>query len=216
MEILKPGLLFRPGKVRQLARENSLVLTGAMNACSGVFLFLALFWPLFQYCTPALVLALIILFGPLLGFAITSSYPRIEFLVAKLLRGKSPLETYFRLFSWSFLPNTLLGLIIRLASLILPEAEGSFHHILSALLGSLCLWQGITYLINFRKFHHYPWWRTIVVQVLSPVVTLLILLLVYVVVRKYSGLMDEGSILNGIFALNTIRDFFAALIGGPQ
>ncbi len=215
MELLKPGLLFRLGKVRQLAREHSLVLTGTMNACSGVFLFLALFWPLFQYCTPALVTALVILFGPLLGFAITSSYPRIEFLVAKLLRGKSPLETYFRLFSWSFLPMTLLGLIIRLASLALPQAEGSFH-ILPALLGTLCLCQGITYLINFRKFHQCSWWRTIVVQILSPVVTLLILLLVCVVVRKYSGLMDEGSLLNSIFAINTIRDFFAALIGGQQ
>ncbi len=215
MEFLKPDLLFRPAKMRHLAIEHSLLLTGAINACSGVFLFLALFWPLFQYCTPALTLALIILFGPLLGFSITSSYPRIEFLVARLLRGKVALEADFRLFSWSFLPVTMICLIIRLASLALPQTERIFH-ILPALLGTLCLWQGINYLINFKQFHQCSWWRTIVVQVLSLVTTLLLLLVLCVIIKRYSGLLDEGSILNGIFLTNTMKDFFAALIGGQQ
>lgn len=92
--------------------DNGAVL---LNAGSGVILMIAMVVPMHRAFTPALLILICLLFGPLLGFLVSSLYPRAEAAVGRLLGGSAHLDELYRLFAWSFLPiacATLLNSLI--------------------------------------------------------------------------------------------------------
>ncbi|WP_029909994.1 hypothetical protein [Pelobacter seleniigenes] len=103
--------LFRANTLGQLAAEHSLICAGFINAVTGSLLLVTILSPLLSLFTPALTFLLVILFGPLLGFLISSFYSRVEYVLGKLFSGKAALEQLYRLYAWSLLPFALVCFI---------------------------------------------------------------------------------------------------------
>ncbi|MEJ2201991.1 MAG: hypothetical protein P8X63_13405 [Desulfuromonadaceae bacterium] len=111
-------MLFQPTAVGEQAAERSVMTAVGINAVYGM-LVLAALAPLMQSMfTAGLIASITLLFGPLLGFFVSSLYPRVEMTVGRWLGGDAPLDELYRLFAWSFLPAGLgLPLIALLFSL---------------------------------------------------------------------------------------------------
>jgi hypothetical protein len=119
--IMKPAafitMLYQPAAVRERAADLSAMSAAGINAVYGMLVFTALA-PLTQSMfTVGFVVAGTLLFGPLLGFIVSSLYPRLEMTVGRRLGGKATFDELYRLFAWSFLPTGLaLGLLALLFS----------------------------------------------------------------------------------------------------
>lgn len=98
------ALIFRPHVVREVATEGSETTAVVVNAITGIFVVAGISLPMQSLFTTFLVALLTILFGPLVGFIMSSLYSRVEWTVGKRLGGKAPLDEVYRLFAWSFLP----------------------------------------------------------------------------------------------------------------
>jgi hypothetical protein len=75
---------------------------------------------LLSFLTPRLAALLVILFGPLIGFVLSSLYPRIEWFVGAMLGGKAPIGDLHLVFTRSFLP---LSIALLLCALLCPFAD---------------------------------------------------------------------------------------------
>jgi hypothetical protein len=116
-------MVVRPGAVGELALSRPPVVAVAVNAVNGVALMTAMTLALLPMFTPALVLVLAILFGPLIAFAISSLYARIEWTVGRRLGGQTCLEDIYRIFAWSCLPLGFAALLARIILLALDEPD---------------------------------------------------------------------------------------------
>lgn len=110
------GLLFQPGAVREMVAETSELAAVAVNAAIGLCVVAALSLSMLAIFTPLLVAAMIVLFGPFVGFVISSIFTRVEWVVGARLGGVGGRDELYRLFSWSFLPA---GCGVLLSGLIL-------------------------------------------------------------------------------------------------
>jgi len=68
--------------------------------------------------TAGFVVTVTLIFGSLLGFIVSSLYPRVEATVGRRLGGRASLDELYRLFAWSFLPAGLGLLLVALFSLL--------------------------------------------------------------------------------------------------
>jgi len=113
---MKPGfyisLLYRPATGRELAVERSEISAVIINALNGILVVAAISFQMLSMYTASLVILMTILFGPLIGFIISSLYTRVEMTVGRRLGGKATLDELYRLFAWSFLPAGLAVLLL--------------------------------------------------------------------------------------------------------
>lgn len=102
------------------------------NAAGGILLVLAAALSASSCVTNTLVVALAVLFGPLVGACISSVYPRVERATGNRLGGVASLDELYRLFAWTFLPLGTAALLYSL--LLLPlNTPGTFVEVLLAL-----------------------------------------------------------------------------------
>lgn len=106
--------------MRKFAVEQSEIAAVVVNAVSGMIVVLALVLPMSSLFTIPLIAVLSILFGPLVGFIVSSIYSRVEWAAGKKMGGKGSSDDLYRIFAWSFL---LLGLAGLLYSAILSLFE---------------------------------------------------------------------------------------------
>ncbi len=105
------SLLYRPAAVRAKAAECSVFSAVGLNALYGMLIIAAVGPSMLQMFTSGFVFAVTLLFGPLLGFIVSSVYPRVEMTIGKMLGGAATLDELYRLFAWSFLPAGLALLL---------------------------------------------------------------------------------------------------------
>ena len=105
------------------AFDRSLVAAGGVNALSGVCLLAAVLAPAYHMFTPGLLILLLVLFGPLLGFILTSLFSRCAWTVGRRLGGGATLEASYRLCAWTFLPLPLAALLGSLVPLLVTEPD---------------------------------------------------------------------------------------------
>ena len=117
-------LLLRPQALRDLAMKQSYVAAVAVNAINGIFLMIALWVQMQQMFTVSLIITIGILFGPLAGFIISSTYSRVEWLVERTLNGRAARDELYRLFSWSLLPLSFVALINSIILIKIGAASG--------------------------------------------------------------------------------------------
>jgi hypothetical protein len=72
-----------------------------------------------------------LLFGPLLGFIVSSLYPRVEMIVGRRLGGRATLDELYRLFAWSFLSAGLALLLVALLFSLVDRLSNVGQWILS-------------------------------------------------------------------------------------
>lgn len=117
---MSPGsylsLLYRPEAGRELAAKKPVISAVINNAMFGILALASVSPQMLQMFTPSLVVIVILLFGPLAGFIVSSLYTRVEMTVGKRLGGMASLDELYRLFAWSFLP---VGLVAAINSLII-------------------------------------------------------------------------------------------------
>lgn len=114
-------LIFRPQVVREVAAEGSEFTAVAVNAITGIFVVAGISLPMQSLFTKSLVALITILFGPLVGFIISSLYSRVEWTVGKRLGGEASLDEVYRLFAWSFLPAGFAAMLYGLVMCVLKE-----------------------------------------------------------------------------------------------
>lgn len=115
------SLIFRPCAVREIAAGRPEMAAVAVNAMNGLFVAAAILLPMLSLYTPSLVAALIVLFGPLIGFVVSSLYCRVEWTVGRRLGGKASLDELYRFFAWSFLPTGVAALLYGLVHVALKN-----------------------------------------------------------------------------------------------
>ncbi len=107
-------MLFQPAAVREQAGKRAALAAVGINAVYGIVFFFALAPLMLSMFTSGFVVAVTLLFGPLVGFIVSSLYPRVEMIVGRKLGGRATLDELYRLFAWSFLPAGLALLIVAL------------------------------------------------------------------------------------------------------
>jgi hypothetical protein len=102
-----------------------------INAVYGMLVFTALAPSMLSMFTAGFVVTVTFLFGPLLGFIVSSLYPRVEMTVGRRLGGRATLDELYRLFAWSFLPAGLALLLVALLFSLLDRTPTAVQWILS-------------------------------------------------------------------------------------
>lgn len=194
------SLVYRPRSVREVALARTDVAAAMVNCATGILVLAAVALSVPVPLTASLVVVLAILFGPLVGFIVSSVYPRIETAVGGRLGGKASLGDLYRLFAWGFLP---LGLAALISSIILGQSNlpGSVTIPLAAtvLLVFACS-SVINYCSNVLVAHQFSFTRGAVSLVLTFVLFvgllavglgLLLLLFTYGVNEDLTGLLTR-------------------------
>lgn len=114
-------LIADPRRLKEFTDSKKEMTAVGVNAVTGIFLVLAAALTMSSLFTTGLVILASILFGPLVGFVISSSYPRIEWTVGRRLGGKAALDELYRIFAWSFLPVGFSLLFYSLVMLFIKE-----------------------------------------------------------------------------------------------
>ncbi len=109
-------LLIDPRSLKEYADARTEITAIGVNAFTGIFLVLAAAVAMTPLFSNALVILVSILFGPLVGFLVSSIYPRIERIVGRRMGGTASLDELYRIFAWSFLS---VGFALLLYSLLL-------------------------------------------------------------------------------------------------
>ncbi len=109
-------MIIHPLAVRDAAARHSEFAAVSLNGVNGVLVMAAVTVSMLSLFTPSLVVILTILFGPFVGFTVSSLYSRVEWAVGRRLGGKASLDEQYRLFAWSLFP---VGLAVLLYGLIL-------------------------------------------------------------------------------------------------
>lgn len=117
------SLIYRPSIMREFAAKRSEFAAVAVNAGSGALIVLAAALIMPPFFTVSLVVLMSILFGPFVGFVISSTYSRIEWAVGKRMGGKASFDDIYRTFAWSFLLLAFAGLFYSLILLVLKSAN---------------------------------------------------------------------------------------------
>lgn len=115
--------LFRPQTTFDLGENRSELSALVVNALSGMFLVASFFLPWLSLIKISLLLVLSLLFGPLVGFVISSTYARSEWLVGRRFCGTANHSSIYRLFAWSFLPVGLAVLLSTSIMMILDKLD---------------------------------------------------------------------------------------------
>lgn len=102
-----------------------------INAVYGMLVLFALVSSMLSMFTAGFVVTATLLFGPLLGFIVSSLYPRVEMTVGRRLGGRATLDELYRLFAWSFLPAGLAFLLVALLFSLLDRTSTVVQWILS-------------------------------------------------------------------------------------
>lgn len=131
------SVLFRPQSVRDLAADTSELVAVTIIAVNGMIVAAAITLHLLSMFTTPLVVLLTILFGPLVGFMVSSLYTRVEMAVGRRLGGKATRVELYRLFAWSFLPVGLAALLYSLIIYTLKQPSATTQ--LAATIPSLLL-----------------------------------------------------------------------------
>jgi hypothetical protein len=109
-------LIFRPSGVHEVAAKRADTSAFVVNAVNGIFVVAAVALPLLPLFTISAITLLTILFGPLVGFVVSSLYSRVEHTIGKRLGGKASHDQLYNIFAWSFFAMgfaaLLYGLII--------------------------------------------------------------------------------------------------------
>jgi len=124
-------LLYQTAAVRELAAEGSAMTAVGINAVYGMLFFTVLAPSMLSMFTAGFVVTVTLLFGPLLGFIVSSLYPRVEMNVGIRLGGRATLDELYRLFAWSFLPAGLALLLAALLFSLLDRTSPVVQWILS-------------------------------------------------------------------------------------
>jgi len=149
------AIFVQPEAFGNLALERSSVIAIGVNAVSGTVLMTAMAMSLLPLLTPALVMALGFLFGPLVAFFVTSLYARIEWRVGRRLGGPADLDDLYRLCSWFFLPISLAVLFHNLILQALPS-RGLASSIAAALPSLIIVsWTLRTYTANLFRVQQF-------------------------------------------------------------
>jgi hypothetical protein len=114
---------FRPPIVREFVMKRSQIAAIGVNALNGAFLITAVSMTMLPLFSVLLVALLGILFGPLVGFTVSSIYSRIEKAVGRKLGGSATLDSLYRIFAWSFLPLGFACLLFRFILLAFNEPK---------------------------------------------------------------------------------------------
>jgi len=112
-------LMFGPDPADEIASVPTGFAPIIMNAGSGIVLMSALAVSLKSVCTTALAVLLVLLFGPFVGFLVSSLYSRLEWFVGNRLGGKSSLDALYGVFPWLFLPVSFALLVFVLILLFM-------------------------------------------------------------------------------------------------
>jgi hypothetical protein len=115
-------MISRPRVFREVALGQPEYAAVVVNAVTGLLLVAAISLPWLSLFTGSLVALLTLLFGPLVGFTVSSLYSRVDWTVGRRLGGKASPDELYRLFTWSFLP---MGFAVLLYSLILISIDKS-------------------------------------------------------------------------------------------
>jgi hypothetical protein len=124
-------MLFQPAAVREQAAGRTAITAVGINAVYGIVFFSALAPLMLSMFTFGFVITVTLLFGPLVGFIVSSLYPRMEMIVSRRLGGRATLDELYRLFAWSFLPAGLGFLIFALLFLGVERTSTVVQWILS-------------------------------------------------------------------------------------
>lgn len=124
-------MLYQTGAVCEQASERSALTAVGINAVYGMLVFTALAPSMLSMFTAGFVVTVILLFGPLLGFIVSSLYSRVEMTVDSRLGGRATLDELYRLFAWSFLPAGLALLLVALLFSVLDRTSTVVQWILS-------------------------------------------------------------------------------------
>jgi hypothetical protein len=124
-------MLFQPAAVREQAAERSAITAVGINAVYGMLVFSALAPSMLSMFTAGFVVTVTLLFGPLLGFIVSSLYPRVEMIVGRRLGGRATLDELYRLFAWSFLSAGLALLLVALLFSLVDRLSNVGQWILS-------------------------------------------------------------------------------------
>lgn len=127
--------VYRPRLAREIALGQSLTPAIFVNGINGALAVTSIAISVPTPLTDSLVAIMAILFGPLVGFTVSSIYTRIETAVGIRLGGKASHDDLYRLFAWSFLPLTLAALV---SSLILTQYS-RLGSLTTPLAATLCL-----------------------------------------------------------------------------
>jgi hypothetical protein len=97
--------------MKDIAEGRTEITSIILNALTGMLLVLAAALTTAGLFSPGLILAGTILFGPLLGFAVSSTYARIEWTVGRRMGGDASHELLYRIFACSFLPAGIAAVL---------------------------------------------------------------------------------------------------------
>lgn len=113
-------VLVNPQTLKDFSDARTEMTTIGINALTGIFTVLAAGLAMSSFFTNGLIILATFLFGPLVGFLISSTYPRIEWVVGRKFGGKASLNDTYRIFAWSFL---LVGFALLFYSLIMQVID---------------------------------------------------------------------------------------------
>ena len=105
------SFIYSPRNLHDFSKSQDEMVAVTINAITGVLIVLAAA-TLSQMFTVTMALLLGILFGPLVGFALSSIYSRIEWFVGTKMGGKASRSDLYRIFAWSFLPLGCASLVL--------------------------------------------------------------------------------------------------------
>lgn len=125
------NMLYQTTAVRERAAELSAMTAIGINAVYGMLVFTALAPSMLSMFTAGFVVTVTLLFGPLLGYIVSSLYPWVEMTVGRKLGGIANLDELYRLFAWSFLPAGLALLLVALLFSLLDRTSTVVQWILS-------------------------------------------------------------------------------------
>ena len=117
------SFMVSPRIVREVAKERAEIAAVIVNAMNGIFVVGAIALPMQSLFTISLVVFQILLFGPLVGFVVSSLYSRVELTVGRRLGGKASFDELYRLFAWAILPVGFAALLYGLILLMLKQAS---------------------------------------------------------------------------------------------
>jgi hypothetical protein len=150
------SLFYRPSIVRDFAAEQSEIAAVVVNAVSGVVIVLAsALMP--QLFTIPLIVSLSILFGPLVGFAISSIYSWIAWFIGKRMGGKASRDDVYRVFAWSFLMLSVSVLFYSIILFVFRNAGQTTTIVLSILSIVLALLALRNYFSNIMHIQQFTW-----------------------------------------------------------
>ena len=112
--------VYRPRLAREFALDQSEIAAITVNGINGALAVasIAIAIAISIRLTTSLMVVMTVLYGPLVGFIVSSVYTGIEKTVGSRLGGKASHGVIYRLYAWSFLPLWLAALV---ASLIASQ-----------------------------------------------------------------------------------------------